>query len=204
MTSLQYLRKYFDQLEQDFHIKYLEVMHDYEMERVHDLRVVMKKLNAFSSLLTYLNPDYDPRSFQGTLYIIHKKAGEVRNVQVEEKLIQKQVAKHHIHSKLQKRLTKLHKKVETEFREFESKHSLIAIRYDMEEVKKYIRQLHIKGLYKNIHAYFVLVINQINEQIKNKSPNQHDIRKDLKELLCNLIFLDAFPDILLVRVNLLW
>ena len=96
MSIVQLLSEYYQELDRGFHLYWMEVLRDYGPETVHGLRVNLKQQRAFFYMLEALAPSFSAGEAMDVFEGVYRKAGKVRDRQVERALLEKNERRLHI------------------------------------------------------------------------------------------------------------
>ncbi len=193
MTLQHNLYACYEALDRGFHLYWMEALRDYGPETAHGLRVNLKRQNAFFHLLEALNENFQAGIAMDTFDAIYRRAGKVRNKQVERELVEKNERKLHIEHQLSAWLAEKESRRARLLREYERGHSMAPVRELSAKVYALIRRLPAQGLEPRLKGYFLKLIYGIigfMRQGQLPAEDLHDLRKFIKELFYNLEFLE--------------
>lgn len=177
------LQEYFDRLEATLHLAFLETRREVRKKSVHELRVALKRYKAFLQLLAATDPHFPLEESLDRLRAVFKKAGKLRNAEIEWDLLLDADPK--AARKLQKKVDKYQKSFES----FELAYSLADIREISAQVRAYMQGLTEPAIRDRIRTYLYQqaeTILLLGENGLAKKSRLHELRTHLKELLYNL------------------
>lgn len=186
------LSEYYQDLDRGFHLYWMEVLRDYGPETVHGLRVNLKQQRAFFYMLEALTPSFSAGEAMDVFEGVYRKAGKVRDRQVERALIEKNEHRLHIEHRFSAWLEEQEGRRALLLQQYESGHSMLPVRALSEQVLRTIRALPEHELEALLQAYFIKIIRGVVAFIrgdKAAGDDLHDLRKFIKELFYNLRFL---------------
>ncbi len=193
MTLQDILTKYYEELERGFHLYWMEALRNYGPETAHGLRVNLKRQNAFFHLLQALYTHFSAGVAMDTFAAIYRRAGKVRNKQVERELIEKNERKLHLEHRLSVWLGEKESRRAQLLQDYESGHSMTPVRELTAEVYAVIRSLPTEGWQSRLQGYFIKLIHGIIGFMRRgdiPTEDLHDLRKFIKELFYNLELLE--------------
>jgi CHAD domain-containing protein len=197
----QGLSAYYQELDRAFHLCWMEALRDYDDETAHRLRVNLKRQYAFFHLLQALDARFSAISAMESFATLYRKAGKVRNKQVESQLILNMERRLHLVFALSGHLAAKadwHGKV---LQEWERTHSLEPVRALSAKVLKHIHQLPENDIASKLNTYLLNLsraIGSFPSILEEDSEALHDLRKFIKELFYNLeVLRRLFPGVIL-------
>lgn len=149
----------------------------------HQLRLEIKKLNAFLDFINYCSKDFNLKKIFKPFYKIFRKAGKIRALQLEELTIRK----HNINGKLKEYLTKLKLEIFKEKAEFFMVVNQLypnKIRKKQKDITTYLTEINDL----NRKEYLIKKSASIQKLISKKRLKRkklHELRKQLKILNYN-------------------
>ncbi len=186
------LRYWYETLERGFHLCWMEALRHYGPETAHDLRVNLKRQDAFFHLLDALDTRFSAGSAMDVYAGLYRKAGKVRDCQVKRDLIARQGLSHYWVQQLIAWLAEKEERHAKGLKQYEEKHSIQPMRELAAQVYVHIRHLPEVGLEVCLRQYLVKLVRGILGFISQRQiPDEdlHDLRKFIKELFYNLEFL---------------
>jgi CHAD domain-containing protein len=195
MSIARLLLEYYQELDRGFHLYWIEVLRDYGPETVHGLRVNLKKQRAFFYLLEALTPSFAAVEASEVFEGVYRKAGKVRDLQVERALIEKNERKLQLEHQLSVWLEKQEVRRVLKLQQYEKGHTVLPFRKLSERVGRIIGQLPEKGLEVQLGAYYIKIIRGVIAFVrgdKAAGDDLHDLRRFIKELFYNLNFLQRY------------
>jgi len=191
MRIQQRLRQYYETLDRDFHQHFTDVLYQYEDETVHQMRVNLKKQTSFFRLLEVLDEEFSADLAFETLSRLYKKAGRVRDVQVERAVVSKDESRlrldHAFSEWLQQREAEQREKLER----FEANYSLVPVRELSRHIIDRVRVLPTRHIQEGMPRYFAQALRRLRVDLEELDQDHlHDLRKGIKELYYNLLLLD--------------
>ncbi|MBX2929562.1 MAG: CHAD domain-containing protein [Saprospiraceae bacterium] len=193
MTTIQqHLSACFEELDKGFHLHWMAALRSYDKDTVHELRLNLKRQNAFFHLLEALDERFSAGIALDTYEVIYRRAGKVRDKQVEKQVIKKAGHDRHIEHDLTAWLEEKESRRVQLLQEYEAGHSLEPVRNLSFEVRNVIHRLSAKGLEQRLVVYFSKLIRGIAALLRGGAipkDDLHDLRKFIKELFYNLEFL---------------
>lgn len=201
MSITRILSEYYQKLDRGFHLYWMEVLRNYGPETVHGLRVNLKQQRAFFHLLQALNPSFSAGEAMDVFEGIYKKAGKVRDCQVERALIEKVERTHHWEYRLAAWLEEQEARRTLLLQQYENGHSMLPVRALSEQVYRTITELPKGESEARLRMYFEKIIRGIIAFVRGEKAagdDLHDLRKFIKELFYNLRLLQQYtgPDAL--------
>lgn len=198
MKLRQLLSAYYQELDKAFHLYWMEGLFDYGEETAHRIRVNLKRQFAFFHLLHGLDQTFSAEKAIGTFTALYKKAGKVRNKQVESQLLLNIERQLHLVFELSGHLGAKADWQGKILQEWERSHSPETIKELAKQVLRYIHQLPEDGIEHRMRSYFVNLIRAIGgfpNSPEEADEALHDLRKFIKELFYNLeIIKRMMPD----------
>lgn len=195
MRIARLLSEYYQELDRGFHLYWMEVLRDYGPETVHGLRVNLKQQRAFFYLLEALTPSFSAGEALDVFEGVYRKAGKVRDRQVERALIEKNERKLHLEHRLSAWLEEQEGRRALLLQQYESGHSMLPVRELSEQVYRSVRELQEEGLEERMQVYFIKIIRGVTAFVRGDKAagnDLHDLRKFIKELFYNLRFLQRY------------
>lgn len=192
MSIVRLLSEYYQELDRGFHLYWMEVLRDYGPETVHGLRVNLKQQRAFFYMLEALASSFSAGEAMDVFEGVYRKAGKVRDRQVERALLEKNERRLHIEHRFSAWLEEQEGRRALLLQQYESGHSMLPVRKLSEQVFQIIRELPEQGAEARLQAYFIKIIRGVIAFIrgdKAAGDDLHDLRKFIKELFYNLRFL---------------
>ncbi len=186
------LTHWYETLERGFHLRWMEALRHYGPETAHDLRVNLKRQDAFFHLLEALDARFSAGAAMEAYAGLYRKAGRVRNYQVERDLIMRQGILHHWVHLFVAWLAEKEERRARLLQQYEKAHSMQPIRELAAQVYMHIRHLPEAGLEVSLRQYLVKLVRGILgfiSQSRVLDEDLHDLRKLIKELFYNLEFL---------------
>lgn len=180
---MQQLLKYFKSRKraQTFLLRYSR--RKFSKKGFHRFRVEVKRLNALLQVLYWGDPTFDPKYASKPIRKLFKKAGPIRERQLEKDLL----IEHNLLDQVPKLKAQLDKEIQKKRKEFFKSRNLSRTK----KIKKRFKQ--IKKLIKNQKNFdFTLFIEDLWEEIMQMialgidSENAHLLRKKLKTYLYSL------------------
>lgn len=191
MRIQQRLRQYYEGLDRDFHQHFTDVLYREEEETVHQMRVNLKKQTSFFQLLEELDEEFSSQLAFQTLSDLYKKAGRVRNIQVERAVVSKDESRLRVDHAFSEWLLRQEEKQREKLEQFEANYSLVPVRELSRHVIDCIRVLPTRSIQQGMPRYFRKAIQRL--RVDGEELNEahlHDLRKGIKELYYNLLLLD--------------
>ena len=193
MKCVDGLLEYFTELEKDFHHYYINVLQRCEEEDVHQLRLNMKRQVAFFHLLESLDPSFSTAKALEAYGKLYKKAGKVRDYQVEKKVVRREEKllklQHHFSDWLAEQERKRRDKLQS----YETEHSLVRVHRLSKLVRNRVQYLSEETFKPSLQAYFERLFAKVREAITPENRSEahfHELRKRIKVLFYNLELID--------------
>lgn len=186
------LTRWYETLERGFHLRWMEALRHYGPETAHDLRVNLKRQDAFFHLLEALDARFSAGAAMDVYAGLYRKAGKVRDCQVERDLITQQGLLHYWVQQFIAGLAEKEERYARLLRQYAEAHSMQPVREVAAQAYMHIRHLPEAGLEVRLRQYFVKLVRGILGFIcRSQVPDEdlHDLRKFIKELFYNLEFL---------------
>lgn len=197
----QVLSAYYQELDRAFYLFWMEALRDYDGETAHRLRVNLKRQYAFFHLLQALDEHFSAISAMESFATLYRKAGKVRNKQVESQLILSMERQLHLVFSLSEHLAAKADRRGKILQEWERSHALEPIRVVADSVLKSIRLLPENDTASRLKSYLLRLSRAIGSfpaSLEEDSEALHDLRKFIKELFYNLeILRRLFPGVIL-------
>ena len=193
MTVITELMKYYNNLDRQFHFYFMELIRRPGAETIHDLRVNMKKQVAFFHLLEAVAPDFIADKAHQAFAHFYKKAGRIRDLQVERKVVEAEEELLHLGRHLSLKLVREEKMRTQDLRRYEEDYSLEPIRALSRVVKTHVQNLPLPQMTQRLADYFGILtdsIDRLSRLADRKKEELHNLRKHLKELFYNLDLVD--------------
>jgi len=156
-------------------------------ETIHQLRVSLKKTNAFFRLLESINSEFDASEAFKPFKKIFKKAGRVRDINVQSDLLKK--LEKEFKMKVSHQHALLKKKEKNEFQSYKKYLKKNAGRFDKKIGKKELKIFDDDPSLLKIKLYLVKQLEQIIDLMTSKKIDNsrlHKIRIQLKEYFYNV------------------
>jgi hypothetical protein len=182
---------YYEDLKKRFHQLYNDLLHDCEVETVHQFRLNLKRQLGFYKLLQILFDDFRAEEAFAQYIPLYKMAGKVRDIQVEKKV----VGRDEDLLLMEKRFTLWLEEKEQDrifqLQQLGATSSLALIHELEEQVTQKLMHLSPALLEERLPQYFSRQIKSLQQHLKRKRRLAlHDLRKEVKELYYNLQLLD--------------
>ncbi len=193
MDATKAFMKYYADLDRRFHFFFMELLREPGPETIHDLRVNLKKQVAFFRLLEALDDSFIAEKAIDVFTEFYKKAGKVRDIQVERQVVEAEEAFLHLGRHLSLRLRREEKIRTADLQNYEREFSLEPVRALTRLVKNRLQYLPVDELSERLSDYFGCLIEQVKrtaELGERREKELHNLRKRLKELFYNLQLLD--------------
>ena len=192
MNEVAGLIDYHNFLHEKYKKAFKESYHSGSAGSIHQLRVTIKKYNAFFRLLKYLNKDFQSKKTFSTLKELFKKAGKLRNIQMKLVFINQLLKNSNARLKIP--TAELNKKEKKEFVIYRkcckrNKHDF------QEPVERKIRKtLKDDFSLKKLKHYLVIQTKDIAKLMRQQKKNVqlHEIRILLKEYFYNIILVKDY------------
>lgn len=198
MNVIKELHEYYSDLDRRFHFFFMELIRNPGRETIHDLRVNMKKQNAFFRLLSALDNDFIAEKATDAFAHFYKRAGKVRDLQVERQVVEAEEELLSLGRHLSLKLIRHEKMYLADLRRYEEEYSLEPIRALARVVKHHIQNLAVEEMAGRLEEYFGLLldaIGRVSELALRREDELHNLRRRIKELFYNLELMDLlFPD----------
>jgi CHAD domain-containing protein len=197
MNCVRCLTDYYEELEKEFHILYMEALDRFGEKTIHDMRVNMKRQTAFFRLIEALDERFSAEEAMEGFAKIYNRAGKLRNIQVERKVIARDENQLHLEKYISGWLSQREELQKEAFREYEIKHSLIPIRETGKWVKDCVARIPGEGLQGRYLQYLKKLLKKIAGEIGEEEVTEeqlHLLRKDVKEFFYNLQLADRIFD----------
>lgn len=193
MNITNSLLDHYATLEKEFHREFAALLLEGSARSVHQLRVNLKKQLAFFHLLEALDPSFSTERATQAFSKIYRKAGKVRNLQVEKGVVAKiggptgqaDQFMHWLEERECQRRERLH--------EFGAKLNLVPVRRLSHRVGTHIRFLNRESLSSGLIAYLSGLLDSAADLLRPENlagEKLHDLRRIVKELFFNLRFVD--------------
>jgi len=186
---------YYEDLKKKFHQLYNDLLHDCEVETIHQFRLNLKRQLGFFRLLEILLDGFEAEEAFAQYAPLYKLAGKVRDIQVEKKV----VSRDEDLLLMEKRFTlwleeKEHDRI-CKLQQLGANSSLASI-HDLEErVSQRLMHLSPALLEERLPQYFSHQIESLHKHLKRKRRLAlHDLRKEVKELFYNLQLLNRLME----------
>lgn len=189
MDGVYGLLQYFNKLEKEFHRYYVEVIRDGSEEAVHKLRLNMKKQTAFFHLLEYLDPSFSTERALEAYDKLYKKAGKVRNRQVEHSIARRGEKLLKLEQNFSRWLEERTDERREQLRQYGTQFTLMPVRRLASLVRNRINYLPADHLRDRLQTYFGYLFTAVRDQIPlalGEEVQLHQLRKLIKELFFNL------------------
>lgn len=150
----------------------------YTIETFHELRVEIKRLQALLEIIAFCHKKFKPRKTLIPFKIIFKEAGKIRELQLEQTILEKQ-PNFHLLEKYPCRLKKLENKKIKNFFTIVNKHLMKKLRGKYLKISALLTKISKKKIirYKNKTR---IKIKKIVHKSKFKENQIHQFRKRLK------------------------
>lgn len=194
MDCVNGLLQYFTNLEKDFHHYYVDVLRDGAEEAIHQLRLNMKKQTAFFHLLEYLDPSFSTERALEAYDQLYKKAGKVRNIQVERSIVRREEKLLKLERAFSQWLDGRARERTDQLLEYGSEFSLLPVRRLASLVRSRINFLPAEHLRDQLQAYFGQLFTAVRKQAPLallEEAQIHPLRKLIKELFFNIHLLNS-------------
>jgi hypothetical protein len=193
MTIVEKIGRYFSALEKDFHQHYNDVSHHYSDNTVHDLRVNMKRQTAFFHLLEHLDPSFSVSIALDTYGKLYKRAGKVRDFQVEKVVARKKERQLQLEHDFSNWLAEQETRQSEKLRAYEVRQSLAPVRRLALLVKNRIKYLPDKELPLMLAQYFQRLMAELRPLFSETLEEEalHNLRKLFKVLFYNIKLLNS-------------
>ncbi len=194
MKCVEGLLEYFSELEKDFHHYYVNVLQRCEEEDVHQLRLNMKRQVAFFHLLEFLEPSFSTSKALEAYGKIYKKAGKVRDYQVEKKVVRREEELLKLQHHFSDWLAEQERKQRDKLQSYEEEHSLVRVHRLSKLVRNRLQYLPEDGFKSRLEAYFADLLAKVREIIAPEMRSEdhfHDLRKRIKVLYYNLALINS-------------
>ena len=192
MTLRKSLSAYYEELDRAFHLYRMEALRHYGPETAHSLRVNLKRQNAFFHLLQALEVRFRAGLALDAFDAIYRRAGRVRNRQVERQLIEKKERKLNQAHRLSAWLEAKENRRAKQLRKYGAKHSITPVRELSSRVYSVLQHIDEAAAAPRMLAYFRKLIHAIadfSDRPNAPAEHLHDLRKFIKELFYNIEFL---------------
>lgn len=195
MTIENKLLEYFTNLEIEFHLRYATPPDKTGRTNVHEIRVNLKKQLAFIKLLSILDKKLPIKAVRKPFRSYMKNSGQLRDLEVQLKLVQNCEEKLQIKPGFSRWLAKEERSMQKALRLFEKKFSLVPLREESSRIKEYIHKLAGRiDLWCLLNGYFIGQLDLVRQSVeayldKSQVNSLHDLRTEVKELMLNLLVL---------------
>jgi len=189
MKCVDDLLDYYTALEKNFHHYYVEVLHRCEEEDVHQLRLNMKRQVAFFHLLEFLDPTFHSSKALEAYGKLYKKAGKVRDYQVEKKVVRREEELLKLQHHFSDWLSEQERRQRDKLQSYEEEQSLLRVRRLSKLVRNRLRYLPEQEFKTMLADYFAGLFAKVREVIGPEYRSEahfHDLRKRIKVLFYNL------------------
>jgi CHAD domain-containing protein len=191
MRIQQRLRQYYERLDRDFHQHFTDVLYQYEAETVHQMRVNLKKQTSFFRLLEELDAEFSADLAFEALSSLYKKAGRVRDIQVERTVVSKDESRLRLDHAFSEWLEEQEARQREKLERFEANYSLVPVRELSRHIVDRVRVLPTRRIQDGMPRYFAKAIQRLRVDLEELDERHlHDLRKGIKELYYNLLLLD--------------
>ena len=193
------LINYFEHLEADVHFTYMEIHRDLRKGTIHDLRIALKRLQAFIKMWGAVNPHFPEKSAVKRFRTLFVEAGRLRDLHIEISLISTKEEMLKLNNGTSKQVADRIKEQKRIFREFEEAFSVFGIRETCMQVASQLRKTSIPHLRIGLRKYFqdlLCNLSRLSREGMRSKNCLHELRRQIKEAQYNLIAIDkATPHI---------
>ncbi len=186
MKCVEGLKKYYSELEKDFHRLLLEVLEKYRATTVDELRNNLEKQSAFFRLLAALDPGFSPTLATDAFGKIYPRAGKVVDREKAFALVTT------LESEQASRLKKQVKKAREKFRKSTSRHSLLPVKRLASLIRSRLKFLPEEHLRDRFQDYFRDLFSSLKNALETESLAPEDlevISQRARELHVNLLLI---------------
>jgi len=205
MHFLERLHKYGQQLENDFHARFMASLEFPEKENIHQLRVTIKRLRAYLQLLKAIDPDFPVIEVLEPLKNVFRAAGILRDFQIHQTLVLERTKSAQKKELLAKQFEVQETALKTSYQMQESGFSFVGLRNGFILLYDKMHIMDLEQAYRGLADYLNMKIIQILEKIVLSGMNEaelHRLRIKLKAFYYMLYFLKkeyGFKGILVAR-----
>lgn len=189
MTS-SFVLSELDKLFKKLNKHYQNLLEDFESEEVHDFRVEIKKLRAFLRLININLPQENQLAISRKLKAFYNSVGQIRNLQLHQKQINLLCEELNF-GKPFSYLQVLQEKENNQQKKIHHLSNKIALKHFRKKLEASIPEDFIIAakdfvLQKEINLHELLSLPELSDK------TLHDIRKVLKDILYNYVFIEPY------------